>query len=179
MTVVEIRTRDYAEDMRKLIDRYRSAKSYNAGIAAHEIVEQLLGSDRELLFGWLEGHAVSTIRAAITATDAASRSYARTGTASVFAEAALAAENGDNAPLRQGFLQAVYVVDRDNNRKAFKDMVADDVLFVAANYEDRARSAQFEAAFMKAVAKRIGKGRVADKFNNVQLAELRQQITGK
>ena len=182
MSAIEVRTRDYAAAMREFIDQYRtSSKGYNAGLIAGQIFERLLEEDRELLYGWLEAHAVNTIRTAITQVDAATRAHARAnGPASVFADAAKEAEKGNLNPLKQGFLQAVYVINVDNDRKALKDMSADDVLFVAASYDDRARSAKFEAAFFREVAKKIGSGRrVADSFNNVQLAELRNRITGK
>jgi hypothetical protein len=178
---IELHKRDFAADMRKYIDAGRSGNgSYNAATLAQEIAERLLTEDRELLYGWLEAHAVATIRAAITATDAATRSYARQNhQASVFAAAVREAEKGDDQPLRLGFLQAVYTINADNDRKALKDMVAADLRFVAGSYEQRAESSLLEAAFLRAVAKKIGKGRVADTFNNVQLDELRTRITGK
>lgn len=180
MTALEIRKRDFATDMRRLIDKERTGNgSYNASVMAHEIANRLLSEDRELLYGWLEAHAVPTIRAAIVAIDAASRSYARKdNVTSLFAEAARQAEGGNQEPLRQGFLQAVYVINGENDRKALKDMTAQDVLFVAASYEDRAKSAMLEAAFLRAVAKKIGHGRVADKFTNIQLAELHLRLKG-
>jgi hypothetical protein len=97
----------------------------------------------------------------------------------VFKEAAEEAGRGNSAPLRQGFLQAVYTINDANDRKALKDMTASDILFVADQYEGRANAAKLEAAFLRAVAKKLGTGRVADKFNNVQLDELRTRIIGK
>lgn len=175
-----VKIRDYAAEMRELFEKFRGGSgSYNAVTASHEIEEYLLREDRELYFGWLEAHGVSTIRAALVAVDAATRQHARVTTASVFAAAAAQAEAGDSSALRQGFLQAIYTIDTDNNRKALKDMTAADVLFVAESYEDRAKASLFEAAFFKAIAKKIGKGRVADVYNNVQLSELRLRMTGK
>lgn len=178
---VALHKRDYATDMRKIIDKLRTGSgNYNAGILAHEVAQRLLSEDRELLYGFLEAHAVNTIRTMIIASDAATRSYARhNGPASVFADAVKSAEEGDYKPLKVGFLQAVYVINPDNDRKALKDMTAQDVLFVASSYDNRAKSALLEAAFFRAVAKKVGKGRVADSFNNVQLAELRARFTGK
>lgn len=178
---IALHKRDYANDMRKLIDKLRTGGgSYNAGILAHEVAQRLLSEDRELLYGFLEAHAVHTIRTMIIASDAATRSYARhNGPASVFADAVKAAEEGDYKPLRVGFLQAIYVINIDNDRKALKDMTAEDVLFVAKSYDHRAKSALLEAAFFRAVARKIGTGRVADSFNNVQLAELRVLLTGQ
>jgi hypothetical protein len=178
---IELHKRDFAAEMRKYIDAGRSGNgSYNAATLAQEIAEKLLKEDRELLYGWLQAHAVSTIRAAITATDKATRSYARHNhQASVFADAVRDAEKGDDQPLRLGFLQAVYVINDQYDRKALKDMVAADLRFAAGSYEQRAESALLEAAFLRAIARKVGKGRVADIFNNVQLDELRTRITGK
>lgn len=181
MTTVQIHHRDYAAEMRRYIDEFTSVEvSYNASEVADKIVAELLGSDRELLYGWLQAHAAGTIRAAIAARDASSRAYARhQKPSSVFHEAAKQAESGNTTALRAGFLQAIYVVDGDNTRKQMRDMTASDVMYVAAGYEDRARSSLMEAAFLRAVAKKVGDGLVGDTFTNVQLAELRQRITGK
>ncbi len=180
MTSVEIRQRDFAADMRKVIDEYRTAPSYNVAVVADAIVEQLLNDDRELLYGWLQAHAASTIGSAIRAVDAATRSHARTSArVSVFAEAVAEAERGNSEPLRQGFLQAVYVVNRKNDRKALRSMTAIDVLFVASGYDIRAQGARMEAAFFRALAEKVGQRKVGDVFNNVQLAELRGAITSE
>jgi hypothetical protein len=180
VTSVEPYKRDYAADMRKYLDEARNTDGpYNAVTAAAVIADKIQREDPELYYGWLEAHATATIRAALTAADAATRAHARTTTASVFAAAAAAAEAGDPAPLKQGFLQAVYVVDSSYNRKALKDMIASDLTYVAGNYEDRARSQMFEATFFRALARKVGDGRVADVFNNQELSELHDQVTGK
>lgn len=173
--------RDYVDEMRKLIDEYRSQPTYNAPLAAHAIVAKLVEENDDLLYGWLRLHAEQTIRAAMAAADAATRAYARGpgSNVSVFAEAARKAEAGDPTQLKQGFLQAVYTINDQYDRKALKDMTAEDVLFVASMYEDRSRAAMMEAAFFRALAKKIGLGRVADTFNNTQLAELRKTVVGR
>lgn len=180
MTTMEIRQRDFAADMRKYIDEGRAeGRAYNAAELAAYIVYKLKGEDRELLYGWLEAHAEPTIREAITRIDAASRAYARhTAPLSVFKEATDQAENGNPEPLRQGFLQAVYVINAENDRKALGDMTAEDVLYVSAGYDRRARSAKLEAEFLRQLAAKIGNGRVRDMFDNVELADLRNKITG-
>lgn len=171
-------SRDYAADMRKYIDEYTADGDYNAADVSHRIVEKLRGEDRELLYGWLEAHAAETIRAAIARRDASTRAYARSHVkSSVFAQAAQAAAGGDYEPLKAGYLQAIYVVDGLNTRKALKDMTSSDVLFVASTYTRRARTALMEAAFLKAVAKQIGDRHVGDVFNNEQLAELYNSIS--
>jgi hypothetical protein len=172
--------RDYVAEIRRLVDEYRSRQEYNAASAAIEIYNQLLGTDRELLYGFLEGQAVLAIRGVMTAADAATRSYARSnGPQSVFSDAATKAEGGDPEPLRQGFLQAWYVVDSKYSRKELRNMNSDDVLFVAERYRERARGGLREAAFMAALAKQIGQRMVGEVFNNVQLAELHTTVTGK
>lgn len=182
MRDVEIRTRDYAAEMRRRIDEKRVG-SYNATVIAHEIVNDLLAGDRELLYGWLQGHAVDSIRRTVAEADAFTRSYARrprNAPLSLFAEAVKSAEGGDSEPLRRGFLQAVFVVDDADTRMALRDMRANDVLYVADMYDARGQAALMEAAFLKAVAKKVGRNRrVSDVFNNVQLDELRETITGR
>ena len=172
--------RDYAADMREIIDQYRNKPTYNAAFVAEEIVERLLAGDRELLYGWLQAHAATTISTAIRAIDAASRSQARQNAkASLFAAAAAEAERGNDQPLRHGFLQATYVINGNNERKRLRDMTAEDVRFVATGYEDRANSALMEAAFFRAVAKKIGNRTVGEVFTNAQLTELRGSLPSK
>jgi hypothetical protein len=172
--------RDYAADMRKYLDEARNTDGpYNAVIAASEIAKRLRTEDRELYYGWLEAHAESTIRTALNQVDAATRSHARATPASVFAAAAAAAAAGDPAPLKQGFLQAVYVIDESYNRKMLKDMKAEDLQYVASGYEARARSQLFEAEFFRQVAKKVGEGTVSEIFDNQTLSELHGQITGR
>lgn len=177
---VVIRRRDYACEMRELVDTYRDRPEYNAASAAVEIYDWLIANDRELLIGFLEGGAVLSIRSVMTAADAATRAYARAnGPASVFAEAANEAEKGNPGPLRQGFLDARYVVDEKYSRKELRNMTSDDVLYVAQKYQDRARGAMREAQFLREIAKQIGNRTVGAVFNNVQLAELHGIISGK
>lgn len=172
--------RDFATDMRKLIDEYRNVDTYNATDVAHRVVDRLLAEDRELLYGWLQGHAVATVATAVRSIDASSRAQARQNPASVFAAAVAEFEEfGNSEPLKSGFLQAVYVVSDAHDRKELRYMTAEEVLFVAASYEDRARANNMEATFFRVLAGKLGLHKVGDMFNNVELAELRTKVTGK
>lgn len=173
-------SRDYIDEMRALIDLYRKEEGYNAAVAAHNIASRLAREDPDLLHGYMSLHAVSTIRSAMQAIDASTRSYARShSAASVFAEAAAEHEAGNPEPIQQGFLQAVYVVNGSNDRKRLSQMHREDVMYVVERYEERSKTAAMQAAFLKAVARTIGDGTVGEAWNNVQLAELYETITGK
>src|SRR6185369_13165125 len=89
--------RDYAGDMRKVIDEMtQGPEGYNSRAVAEQIVTKLLMSDTDLLHGWLEVHAIQLIRHAINMRDASQRTTARTRARSEdFRMAAAAAEQGD------------------------------------------------------------------------------------
>lgn len=86
-----------------------------------------------------------------------------------------AAESGDPDRL-VGFLEVPYVVNQAGTQRAFAHMTWDDVDFVAATYEERSASNAFEAAYLRAVQKRLPKSKtVGDAFTEQQLANLRSQ----
>jgi hypothetical protein len=49
---------------------------------------------------------------------------------------------------------------------------------VAGEYDDRARENTLWSTFMKALAKKIGDGTVADHFTNEQLSEMFRSVQG-
>lgn len=172
--------RDYFSTMKEVIEAHINQGPFISNVAAAEIVEKLRANDPDLLFGWLNAHAVQIVRVAILEIDRSKRSSARVQTArSVFAAAAEKAEQGDSSGLdqfRTGWLDTRFVVDGE--RRLLADLTGDDVLKVAADYHQRAESNLLEEAFMKAIAKKVGKRRVGDVLSNEKLNQLRQSITG-
>lgn len=57
----------------------------------------------------------------------------------------------------QPFTEMTLVIDDQNNRKSIGEMTGPDHTFVANRYERTARAAGLQAAFHRAVAKKVGK----------------------
>ncbi len=169
-------SREYAAEMRALIDSETSHGPYVSRQIAREIVEKLEANDPELLTGWLMAHAERLIWAAINERDRSTRSKSRaTGSRSAFAAASGEYEAGDSTALGH-WLGCRFVVE-DGSRRVLADLTKADLLFVAESYEDRARQNSFEAAFFKALAKKVRTGTVADHFTEDKLAELRASLS--
>jgi hypothetical protein len=169
-------SRDYAAEMRTLIDSETSHGSYVSRVIAREIVEKLEANDPEMLTGWLMEHAEQLIWGAINQRDRSTRSKARTsGPRSAFADAAADHEAGSSEALGH-WLDCPYVVE-DGSRRALATLTKADLLFVAETYDARARQNDFEAVFMRALAKKVRTGTVADHFDEAKLAELRASLS--
>lgn len=169
--------RDWQGEMRALIDAETShGRPYVSRYIARDIVKKLTDDDPELLQGWLHAQAEQLIWAAINERDRAARAVAR-ASASRAAEFAAASEDhdaGDSTALGR-FLQARYVVG-DGTRRALGTLTQEDLLFVAGSYTDRARSNAFEAAFFRALARKVRSGTVADHFTEEQITVIRNSM---
>jgi hypothetical protein len=166
--------RDWAAEMRALIDAETSHGPYVSRRIARDIVDKLTATDAELLSGWLYAQAEQLIWAAINERDRAARAAARVSAPQAFAEAAEEHIAGLPRRLRQ-FLQARYVV-QDGSRRELGTLTQADLRFVAKTYADRARSNAFEAAFFRALARRVNSGTVADHFTEEQIMLVRDSI---
>lgn len=166
--------RDFAAEMRAVVDAETSHGAYVARAAARDVVEKLTINDPELLNGWLHEQAEKLIWQLINDRDRSRRGAARTQGRSVFAELIEASKDGDTSGLGR-YLQAPYVIE-DGSRKPLAELMKDDLIYVADQYEHRAKSNAFEAAFIRAIARKVGKGTVADHFTESKLMELRESL---
>lgn len=167
--------RDYAGEMRTVIDDATSAGPYSPPIAAGEIVEKLRVNDPELLDGWLHSQSVHFIWQAINDRDRSRRAVTqRHAKARDFGEAAEKFKGGDITPLR-GFLNAPYTV-ADGTRRPLAELNREDLLFVASDYKSRADQNQLKASFMTALARKVGKGVVGDHFTEDQLRSMFESV---
>lgn len=171
--------RDYLADMNTAIEAAIPDGDYAAPLVAADLVERLRAEDPDLLTGWL------SLRAAVFLADTiARRSNSRRQSARIaaprraFAEAARSfADTGDTTALRP--FAAEFVVDEHNTRRTVARMTSADCLFVAARYEDTAQQAKLEAAFHRAVAKKVGKRTVGDAFTEEQYLTMYRSVTGR
>lgn len=163
--------RDFAGEMRAVIDAATAHGPYAPPIAATEIVEKLRANDPELLDGWLYAQAERFVWQAINDRDRSRRSVlGRRAKSRAFRAAAEAHDAGDSSGLRP-FLDAPYTVG-DGTRKPLADLMRDDLLFVAADYGRREADNALKKAFMAALAKKVGTGSVADKFTEAQVSAM-------
>lgn len=171
--------RNYLADMNTAIEEAVPGGDYTAPVVAAGLVAHLRETDPDLLAGWLD------LRAEVVLADViARRSNSKRQTARVFAprrafaEAARSFETeGEAVALRPFAFE--YVVDAANTRRAVGQMTSADCLFVAGRYEDTARQAKLEAAFHRAVAKKVGAGTVGDAFTEEQYLTMYRSLTGR
>lgn len=164
--------RDFAAEMRRVIDDHTADGGYVPRIAASEIVEKLRVNNPELLAGWLDQQAAHFVWQAINDRDRSIRSgateRARRG---AFAQAA----QGDGDQLH-AFLEVPYTVE-DGSRRPLARLTHADLLFVADEYDARAARNKFHASFIRALAKKVKTGTVADHLTEEQVASMWTSIT--
>lgn len=171
-------SRDYVAEMRAVIDAETAHGPYASPVVAEHIVEKLRAVDPDLLSGWLDVQAVSILRHAINLRDCSVRSRVRaTAGRSVFARDVSAHEAGEATALA-GWLAVVHVVE-GGSRKRLAEMTADDLGFVADDYGRRAAENALAESFLRALARKVGTGKVSDHFTDAELAGLWQSITGR
>jgi hypothetical protein len=164
--------RDYAAELRAVIDsEYQDGDA--APIVAARIVDKLRATDPDLLSGWLDAHAMSLLCEEIGRLDRSQRSHARAvASRGAFSQAI---RDGDVA----GFLETRYVVDEAKTRLPLSKMTGEHLRYVASGYLATANAARLEAAFFRALAKKVGSGVVADHFTEERIHSLRRSIVGE
>lgn len=169
-------SRDFAGEMRAVIDAEATGTYVPTTVAAN-IVEKLRATNPDLLAGWLDAQAETFIRQAINNRDNSQRTAARHHRPrSVFAEDAAATEAGE--PDRMvGWLTTRFTVE-DGSRKPLAEMGKGEVLFAADTYVARAEENRLQAAFLKAVARKVKSGVVADHFTDEQLSTMWNSLSG-
>lgn len=171
-------TRNFAAEMRTVMDSETAGGPYVSAVVAERIVEKLTATDPELLDGWLHAQAVGFLRHAINLRDCSQRTHARlTASRSVFRNAADAAEAGDTEQLGS-FLQTVYVLE-DGSRKRLAEMRRPELLFAADGYERKAADMLLQEAFLRALAKKVGSKKVSDVYDENKISELWLSITAR
>lgn len=169
-------SRDYAAEMRAVIDAEAQGTYASPVVAAH-IVEKLRATDPGLLRGWLDDQAVNFVRHAINLRDCSTRSHNRTtASRSVFRQAAEDFKAGDSTPLT-GFLDEPYQVE-GGSKMPLRLMRAAELTFAADDYKGRAREHLMQEAFLRALAKKCRTKPVGEVFTEEKLAELWNSISG-
>lgn len=171
--------RNYAAEMRAVIDAETGEGAYFAPTVAEHIVSKLRATDPDLLRGWLDGQAVSFVRDAINQRDCSTRTHNRIAARrSVFRQAAEAAEAGDPEPLKTNFMGEVYVIE-DGSKVPLREMRKPELLFAADDFNRRANENALRAAFLTVLAKKVGNRKVSDVFDEDKLAAAWRSISGE
>lgn len=170
-------TRDFAAEMRALVDAQTVNGPYVSRIVAAEVVDKLRANDPELLNGWLDANAETFVWQMINDRDRGLRSHARqTSGRSAFAADAKEHAAGNSAPLVHWL--TVPFSTPDGARKRLADMTAEDLAFAADGYEARARENRMTAAFLRAISRKVKKDTVGKHFTDEQLTAMWQSLTG-
>jgi hypothetical protein len=157
--------------MRALIDAETAGESYETPAAAQNIVRKLRVTDTDLLSGWLDSQADHFVWQAINDRDRSTRSRARQqARRTAFADAAETFQSGGKQAMTS-FLSMPFALE-DGTRKRLADMDAADLTFAANQYEIAEHEAAMNKAFLKAIAKKVGKDKVSDHFTEQQLATM-------
>lgn len=142
-------------------------------LAAEKLARELHEKHEQELLDWLDEHAVSFLREAITFRLRRSRGKAvRRAAARAFGKAT---DEGDDELL--GHFAVFHVVAPDRTQKRVADMTGEDHRFVADAYQATGKYDLMLAAFHRQVAKAVGKKRTADVLSEEQYDELLQSIT--
>jgi len=169
--------RDFAAEMRALIDAETASGSYISRVVAEHVVSKLRATDQELLHGWLDAQAESFVWQFINDRDRSLRARARsTSKSRAFAGDAERHEAGEPHAMAR-WLNVPFVV-ADGSRKPLGDMAKDDLLFVADAYDARARETKMTASFARALARKVKTGVVRDHFTDEQLSTMWQSLSG-
>lgn len=166
--------RNLAKEVRDYVDDEldKSGDTFVAGIIASNVVDRLRREDPELLTKFLDQHAHQIITRMIGDIARAQRSHARANAGrKVYSEALERHEAGETRALAS-WLDTVYVVTADDQRKRLGDMTQDELLYAANDYSERARTNAAQAAFLRALAERVGANLVSDIFNDEDLARM-------
>jgi hypothetical protein len=174
----DTRERDFVAQMRAAIDAETGDGPYVSRVVAEHIVHKLRATDPDLLDGWLHAQAEHFLWQAINDRDRSTRARGKEAAKrATFGKAAAAFENGDTEPLTQ-FLAMPFPVE-GGSRKRLADLTGDDLAYVADDYGRRATENAMTEAFLRALAKRVQHGVVADHFTEQQLADMWTSLTRK
>lgn len=171
--------RNYAADMRIHIDNALQHRGHVPDrTVAENLARTLRATDPDLLDGWLHEQAVNLLRDTIATIERSRRGHTRVVNGRhAFAAATSRAQAGDMDGI-ESFLGVRYIIG--GARKPLSDLTVADLEAVAGDYEAQAAENALNAAFLRAVAKKLKSRRgavtVADLFTDEQLARMWQSM---
>jgi hypothetical protein len=180
--------RNYAKEMRELIDE-RATGNYAAAVVAAELVAELSNKDPELLENWLYSNAGNLIRDLIMSRDKSRRGRNRARanenveSKSVFIQAVEAGDLEKIAALRAEYAdqQTEFLKERyataDGSRVSLGEMNHDQRVWVADHYKETAASNLLQEAFLRAIDRKAGRKQTWEVFDEETLAKLWRSLS--
>lgn len=165
--------RDYLAEMGALVEVWCPLDGdWIATIVSGQMFTWLMANDPDLFHGWCEAQGITILAQRITARSRSQRmsAFHQRGPRA-FAKASRAFDAGDVNALDP--FKAHYVVDQANTRRSLGDMNKENLHFAASTYENRGNSALFEAAFLTALAKKVGNRTVGEVYTREQIIAMR------
>ena len=170
--------RDFAAEMRHVVDEATAQGPYVPRQLATEIAEKLRANDPGLLDGWLDAQAEHFVWQMINDRDRSARAHVRaTSKRGAFADAAKDHATG-NPRAFYDFLSMRFTVE-NGTRRSLATLTAGDLKFVADDYQSREQKNAFMKTVMLRLAKKVGADTVADHFTNEQLAAMFDSTGGR
>lgn len=170
--------RDFLGDMNELAQGLIGGKEpFIISEVAKDLVGKLRVDDKELLLGWLDTQAENIVGDYLSTLSRSVRARNRmVGARTAFGDVVRRHEEGDTQVLTT-WLSTSFVVSDDHVHKHLGEMDRSDLTFVADTYDRQSRSAAFEAAWFKAIAKKVpANSTVGDVFTEEKLVAMRQSI---
>ncbi|MGH9094163.1 MAG: hypothetical protein ACRDXE_03285 [Acidimicrobiales bacterium] len=169
-------SRDFVGEMDKLLDDWVPEGDWVPSVTAAALFEHLTATDPDLWRGWVRQAGPAILADRLGWRHRAQRSAALRGfKPGAFANAVRAHQAGDSRPLSV-FETISYEIDEDHTQRRLGDCTGADLLFAAERYEHRAAANRFEAVFLQALAKRVGRRRVRDVVDETAVTALRAKL---
>lgn len=166
--------RDLAKDVRVVVDQEleRAGDTFIAGQVAQKIVNRLRAEDPELLAKFLDQHAIAIITRMVGDISRAQKTHARAHSGGKqYAKALERHAAGEPAALA-AWLDTLYVVTTDQQRKQLRDMDKQDLEFAINDYVQRARINSLQATFLRALAQKVGARTVGEVYTDEELGRM-------
>lgn len=153
------------------------AGDFVISVEAGKFVAYLRESDPQALADWLDERAESIIAIYMARQSRHLRDRLRRSAKAVdFNERVERFEDGNIDAFDD--LEADYRVSDDDRRRHLRDMTHDDLTYAIKDYEGRSKANLMEAAFLRAVRRRVQQGKkVSDVFTADELRALRKSTT--
>ncbi len=160
-----------------LLEEMTPDGDYVRAVLAAKVVARWREIDPAGLAAWLDEQAEHFVTTYLGKREASQRARTRlSGPARAFGQAASEVASG---ALAVGVFAVRYTISDDMAQRRFADMTRADCLYVATQYDSSAKADLLEAAFLRAVGKRLGATRrVSDIFSEASLTALRRRISG-
>lgn len=166
--------RDLAREVRVVVDQEleRAGDTFIAAQVAQKIVNRLRTENPELLTKFLDQHAIPIITRMVGDISRAQKTAARLHSGGKqYAKALQRHEAGEPRALA-AWLDTLYIVTTDEQRKRLRDMDRQDLEFAIKDYTERARINTLQAAFLRALAQKVGARTVGEVYTDDDLARM-------